>query len=611
MHIGTSYYPEHFPREEWAKDLDNMRALGLDCVRIAEFAWSRMEPAEGVFDFAWLEAFCDLARARGLGLVLCTPTAAPPRWLSFNYPEILPLDANGNVKEDGGRKHFCPSSEKYRHFCRRITREMAQRFAARDGVVTWQVDNEMSSPMSYSPEADRRFTEWLRSRYGDLATLNRAWGTYFWSCDYSDWAQIRIPRPALGGKSATSKAVFLDMKRFWSDEMISYMNEQVAILREYFPDTPLTTNWSPIQDYGIDFHEMARHLDFPSWDNYVPDPGKAAFCHEFVDGCNPNGTGFWVMEQQATPPDSGRVNPLQPDGWLTDACAQAIRHGARGIVFFHWREFPYGTETEHGALTRLDGSTETRVMKEIRAALPGWRKLAADVSRKPAEVGVLMDYENWWALSEGLPYKIKRRNRTVDYRELVARWYGDLTQQDLRVRLTHPSGNWEALPVVVIPTAPIVSETLASRLRVYVENGGCLVIGPQTGVWDANANPLGHFALADLCGCVPTESDCFWPDATIALAPSEKGLPPDTPTPQGRLWADILRADGAEPLLYYSERFYAGATAATLRQVGKGTVCYLGIYPGEGLVKTILHLLGSAVAQPSGKTQSDPLDTHG
>lgn len=588
MHIGTSYYPEHFSREEWAKDLDNMKALGLDCMRLAEFTWSRLEPAEGVFDFDWLEEFCDLARERGLGLVMCTPTAAPPRWLSRNYPEILPLDANGQVLEDGGRKHFCPSSEKYRHFCRRIAREMAQRFSGRDDILAWQVDNEFSSPDSYSPDADRRFVNWLRKRYGDLETLNRAWGTYFWACDYSAWDQVRIPRPAFGGKSAMSKGVFLDIKRFWSDEMISFMNEQVPILREFFPDTPITTNWSPIQDYGIDFHEMGRHLDFTSWDNYVPDPDKAAFCHDFTAGCNPHGTGFWVMEQQATPPDSGMVNPLQPDGWLTEACSHAIRHGARGIVFFHWREFPYGTETEHGALARLDGSTDTRVMEEIRTALPHWRKLAEE-PQEPADATVLVDYDNWWALSEALPYKVKRRNRKVNYREQVARWHEDLRHLGMRVQLAHPSSNWEELPLVVIPTAPIISDALAVRLRAYVKNGGCLVIGPQTAVWDANANPLPYFKLADLVGCTIKESDCFWPGESFDLAFADPSR--GDSQPRGRLWADILEASDAEPLLTYSQRFYAGSTAATVRSVGQGTVCYLGMYAGEGLVEGIIGTL--------------------
>ena len=55
LHIGAAHYPEHWPEERWAEDIRLMREAGFTVVRLAEFVWSSMEPAEGQFQFDWLE----------------------------------------------------------------------------------------------------------------------------------------------------------------------------------------------------------------------------------------------------------------------------------------------------------------------------------------------------------------------------------------------------------------------------------------------------------------------------------------------------------------------------------------------------------------------------
>jgi len=44
-----------------------MSDAGFTNVRIAEFAWGLMEPAEGKFEFAWLRARCKPAQAQHCG----------------------------------------------------------------------------------------------------------------------------------------------------------------------------------------------------------------------------------------------------------------------------------------------------------------------------------------------------------------------------------------------------------------------------------------------------------------------------------------------------------------------------------------------------------------
>ena len=82
MRIGVYYYPEAWPHEQWARDIANIKKLNMEFVHMGEFAWEKMEPEEGKFDFAWLDECVDLCAKNGLKVVLCTPSPAPPVWLS-------------------------------------------------------------------------------------------------------------------------------------------------------------------------------------------------------------------------------------------------------------------------------------------------------------------------------------------------------------------------------------------------------------------------------------------------------------------------------------------------------------------------------------------------
>jgi beta-galactosidase GanA len=90
--LGVCYYPEHWSEDHWPRDAQRMYDLGLRFVRIGEFAWGRIEKAEGMFDWAWMDRAIDVLAAAGLKIVLGTPTATPPKWLCEKYPDILPVD---------------------------------------------------------------------------------------------------------------------------------------------------------------------------------------------------------------------------------------------------------------------------------------------------------------------------------------------------------------------------------------------------------------------------------------------------------------------------------------------------------------------------------------
>ena len=222
MKLGVCYYPEHWPEAWWAEDARQMVEVGIAYVRLAEFAWSRIEPSPGQFEWAWLDSAIDILHSAGLKVVMCTPTATPPKWLVDADPDMLAVDANGSTRGFGSRRHYCFSSKAYRAQSVRITTAVAQRYGNHPAVVAWQTDNEYGchmTVMSYSLAARAEFRVWLARRYGSVAALNQAWGTVFWSQEYCSFDEVDAP---VGAVTEANPAHRLDYRRFASDEVVAF-----------------------------------------------------------------------------------------------------------------------------------------------------------------------------------------------------------------------------------------------------------------------------------------------------------------------------------------------------------------------------------------------------
>jgi len=173
--LGVCYYPEQWPREQWADDARRMRELGLRYVRVAEFAWALIEPRQQEWDWGWLDEAIDTLSEAGLLVVMSTPTAAPPAWLVQQHPEILPAGSDGRIRGFGARRHYDTASRVFREHSRRITRAVARRYGQHPSVVGWQLDNEMAdhdTGLSYSDASLAGFRRWLSERYETLPILN-------------------------------------------------------------------------------------------------------------------------------------------------------------------------------------------------------------------------------------------------------------------------------------------------------------------------------------------------------------------------------------------------------------------------------------------------------
>jgi hypothetical protein len=164
LHLGAAYYPEHWPEERWPEDIRLMQEAGFTVARMGEFAWSTFEPAEGEFNFAWLDRAIDMLAEAGIVSVLGTPTAAPPAWLTHAHPNTLAVDEYGRRAQHGNRCHYCVNSTGYHDATRRLVTAMAEHFGPNPNVIGWQIDNEFSRTCCCD-HCRARFQAYLAERF--------------------------------------------------------------------------------------------------------------------------------------------------------------------------------------------------------------------------------------------------------------------------------------------------------------------------------------------------------------------------------------------------------------------------------------------------------------
>jgi len=486
--LGTCYYPEHWPQDQWLEDAKRMVDLGLKIVRVGEFAWSRFEATPNNLSFDWMDQAVDTLGSQGLNVVMCTPTATPPRWMVDRHPDMLAVDANGHVRKFGSRRHYCFSHAAYRQESVRIADIMAKHYAKHEAVTAWQIDNEYSchdTVISYSDAAKIGFQQWLEAKYSSIDALNEAWGNVFWSMEYGSFSQIELPNLTVTEPNPTH---CLDFQRYSSDQVVIYNRAQADAIRQH-TDAPLIHNYmGRIVDF--DHFKVGDDLDIASWDSYPlgflvdrtdasaewkkrferqGDPDLQAFHHDLYRAV---GKGrWWVMEQQPGPVNWAPNNPAPLDGMVRLWTFEAIAHQAEAVCYFRWRQAPFAQEQMHAGLLRPD-SRPSAVFDEVAQASNEMTQLG-DVVPTQAKVALIFDYESCWA------WQTQPQGEDFDYFVLCFEFYRSLRRNGLTVDILPPSLNsLDGYSLVLAPGLLAWPDGLLGELRRF---GGLALLGPRAG----------------------------------------------------------------------------------------------------------------------------------
>ncbi|MCU0520996.1 MAG: beta-galactosidase [Anaerolineae bacterium] len=591
FYYGATYYPEHWSVDDRANDAARMAAAGFNIVRMAEFAWDYLEPGEGVYQFDLFDEVSAALGAKGISTMLCTPTATPPRWLTSAHPDVLRVNAEGVPMQHGSRQHVCPSGETFRAYSRAITRAMAEHYVDNPYVVGWQTDNELNCHFSecHCANCQTAFRDYLRRVYeGDIASLNRAWGTTFWAQSYDDFDEIDTPKVAR--PAYPNPAHQLDYFRFISWNTTRFQHEQVEILREAAPRWFVTHNGTFAHiDYRGPF---GRDLDFLGYDVYPffdHDPTHRPLSQAFnLDHARAWTGNFIVPEQQSGPGGQAPYLHDNPEpGEIRRMAYTSIAHGADSLLFFRWRTCRFGAEEYWCGILDHDNEPRRRYdevkalgseLSTVGAEVLGTRVLV-DIGIAAADVDV---YDGHSTMSMGLPSP----------RQAAEAVHGAFLERGYAVGCVHPSDDLSDLKVYVIPHWALFTPTWLPNLESFVERGGVLVIGALTATRDwHNAvvpeTPPG--LLAKLAGVRVGEYG-------RQNAPDIRPLPlrfyPGDAQPLSRHWYEVLDpVPGTHICARWMGRHLRLKAAVTERKVGAGAVFYVGTYLDDALVDALIPFL--------------------
>ncbi|MCI9361703.1 MAG: beta-galactosidase [Hungatella sp.] len=601
LSMGTCYYPEQWDFKLWRQDLKRMKACGITTVRIAEFAWNKIEPRENEFNFDFFDCFLDIAEEEQIKVIFGTPTATPPAWLTKAYPEALNCRKDGVKFCHGMRRHYNYNSPKYQELSARIVERAASHYGKRACIIGWQIDNEINCEIDefYSESDNLAFREFLKEKYEDIDCLNQAWGTVFWNQTYNQWDEINLPGITI--QNTSNPHQLLDYIRFVSESAIGFCKMQSDIIRKYKkPEDFITTNGM----FGnLDNHKMMDTCydvyTYDSYPNFAYGIGRDALHSEDLNDRKwsfnlsqvrsicPH---FGIMEQQS---GAGGWNtfagPAPKPGQMLLWAMQSIAHGADYISFFRWRTATAGTEIYwHGILDydnrdnrRLTEVAETgRRMKNISEAVG---------SDFEAQVALLRDYDNSW-------------DSQIDL------WHGEiLHKSELEIfkasQLTHTpmdivyllndteTQELRQYQVLFYPHPEIVTPEAAEVLKEYVKDGGCLILGCRAGQKQKD----GQCVMEPMPGLLSALTGTSVKEYTyVGPADEEVQFEWDGKKLSAGIFNDILEQVSSESVVLgsYTGNYYAGSPAFIKNTYGKGTVLHFGGTFTEETVREILQFTG-------------------
>lgn len=590
---GGDYNPEQWDEATHHEDLRMFKLAGIDIATVNVFAWALNQPSETTYNFKWLDELIDSLHANGTYVCLATSTAAHPAWMAKRYPDVLRTDADGRKRKFGGRHNSCPNSLTYRKYAVRIAEQLAQRYKDHPAVIVWHVSNEFGGDC-YCENCEKAFRVWLRERYGSLDKLNRAWNTNFWGHTFYDWDEIVLPNNLSehwGDNNSTFQGISLDYSRFNSDSMLECYKLEHAVIKKNIPDAVITTNLMGFFKQ-LDYFKWAKELDIVSWDNY---PGLqtpvsfTAMAHDLMRGLK-DGEPFMLMEQTPSQQNWQPYNSLKRPGVMRLWSYQAVAHGADTVMFFQLRRSVGACEKYHGAVIEHVGHENTRVFREVSELGRELGDLGDRLldSRLPAKVGILFDWENWWAVEKSSGPTV-----ALNYVDQIHKYYKSFYDRNIPVDIISVDSDLSKYEIVVAPVLYMVKPGLAEKLESFVKNGGTFLTTFFSGIVDeSDLVKTGGYPgeLRNLLGIWVEEIDSLFPDMRNKIVMNSE-LGSLQGTYECGMLCDLLHTEGAETLAEYGDDFYKGMPVLTRNAFGEGQAYYVASDPEQSFLDGLLSQL--------------------
>jgi beta-galactosidase len=290
---------------------------------------------------------------------------------------------------------------------------------------------------------------------------------------------------------------------------------------------------------------------------------------------------FWVIETQPGSVNWAPINTSLDKGEVRAMAWHDVGHGADTVSYWPWRSALNGQEEYHGTLLGADGtpvplySEVEQLGRELAKAAPA---LAGTTPK--SEVAILHSYDSRWAINW------QRHNKNFDPVKEILSYYAPLRALSQSIDIIPPTAPLSQYKLVVAPGLNVLSDAVARNLIAYVRQGGHLVLGQRSGMKNDDNGLQTERQPGPLVSLLGARVEQYY--ALIKPVPVDGSWG----SGQDQLWAELLstRSPDVQVLEQYgkSNGWLDGQPAAITRKVGKGRITYIGIWPDERLMTSVV-----------------------
>jgi beta-galactosidase len=604
FYYGAAYYPEHRTEKEWRKDLDLMENAGVNSLRIAEFAWKRLEPSDGRYDFSWLRRFIDMAWEKKITSLVCPPMRTAPAWLVEKHPDVLIVNESGITLEFGSRYTFCVNNPNLVMKGIALAEKIAKQFGDHPGVCGWHLDNEYGDePDCHCDACRKKWNIWLEKEYSRIDALNKAWGTVFWGTEFDSFKQV--PTPTIS-KTYHNPALTQAWRRFVSESNIEIVKLHAEAIRKHSRNKHVTTNFQT-WNWRTDYFSQQKNLDLCGT-NYYPPFGTANFSYGLgLTNCRSyKKKPFHVFELRSGPHlVPGISNNTPAPGETEKLAVHAIANGADGLYYFAWRAVPFGIEQSHGTLLRHDGNPGKAYNEcaEVGKKLKNVGRLIEGLNVQ-SEIGIFNDFQSWWMMDKQCPEWVGPDGMFRDFLEKI---HFAVRQNGFQCDTVDCKSDFNGYKVLIAPFLTAFDQNVSVKILDFIRKGGVFIAHPFFGMKnpDAAIHPariepfLGKslgFNLSEFATSGANELTEFsWQGKTY----------------EGSMFFENPEHSGnAKVLAKFSAGPFKGAPAALEYKIHEGKFIFLCCFPEENFYKTFFErmLKNCKVRRPLACTPPDGVE---
>jgi len=577
LYVGANYHPHDDKNpDKIIKDIDLMKAAGLNVVRMGHLAWDSYEPSEGKFDFKWFDMVMDMMDKAGIKVILDIAIRPAPIWLHHKYPSIDIVDANGDVQYPNHRYMEDIGDPNYQKYAVQYADSITKHYAKHPALLAFGIDNESGDgPISYSETARQRFISWLKNKYTNLENLNKAWATQRWSRKINQWDEIGLP---VATHTTDVPERMLDFRRFVSDEINQLLFKVINKVSTNAPNALTNTNawyYSPMKYFDYSQIAYSGKLTREGCGFY---PGLSLTTNWGVmnslfgisriqfESTNP----FWCSEfttMTAVP------NSIRKSAYAS------LMYGNQMVCGWTWQSMLAGEEQYLEGMVDWDG-IPNRKYDEYKKIATEFKKIEKFFPYKlQAEVGLAFSFSSQIA-SGSFPEQHDN--------QLQACWdmFYWRNMDASVVEISRSSLNYKLL---FVPGVAVMDETTATKIRNFVKNGGTAIMTTNSAIVDetgkvfASTHPgrlndvfgirVGSYEETEALNEISRKS---YKGKKIEV--TYKGKTVNTESSR----FDIIETKGAE-ILGYITSLDKDYPIITSNKYGKGKAIYVGL-PAKGEV---------------------------